>query len=152
MQRGFVGMLLFRMVWNKVMLYHHCFRICHQECPRKQRDWNWMGFWPVLMLLIYWWKHTYIIKKHIDALLHARKEIHLQVNAKNQMHVHVLSPQTGTKYIKATNEYMKKCKNSNIWETSKKSELHTHGNSEQTKFQECLLPCTSESLIFLCAI
>jgi hypothetical protein len=97
-------------------------------------------------------ENIHIIKKHIDALLHARKEIHLQVNAKNQMHVHVLSPQTGTKYIKATNEYMKKCKNSNIWETSKKSELHTHGNSEQTKFQECLLPCTSESLIFLCAI
>jgi len=49
---------LFRMVCNREMLYHHYFRICHQEGSRK---WTGIGMghissWFMLMMLIYWVK------------------------------------------------------------------------------------------------
>jgi hypothetical protein len=52
--------LLFRMAWNKEMLYHHCFWTLLWNMPsegsrRTRRDWYWMGhisFWPTPMTLI----------------------------------------------------------------------------------------------------
>jgi hypothetical protein len=62
---------LLTMVCSKEMLYRHCFATLLYNMPlgrfkQNRRDWNWMvhiSFWFMLML-IYWWKHTYYEEKH----------------------------------------------------------------------------------------
>jgi len=53
--------LLFKIIWNKEMIYYHCFSTLHYNMPsgrsKKMKCWNWMehiSSWS--MMIIYWVK------------------------------------------------------------------------------------------------
>jgi len=50
---------LLTVLWNKEILYCHCFTTLLQNMPSR-RAWDWMDHissWLVLMMVIYWTKH-----------------------------------------------------------------------------------------------
>jgi hypothetical protein len=55
-------------------------------------------------------------------------------------------------YIRVANKSFESVKVQVFRININRPELHSRGNWEQTKFGECLLPCSSESFVFLSAV
>jgi hypothetical protein len=89
-----------------------------------------------------------------DSKLHTHHRENLKTQRKKTRYMFMFQHQTWGQNITQSllTNFWKCGKVQMLGKNINKSELHTHGNYEHTKFGECLLPCSSESLAFPCAI